>query len=149
MSQRPIVRSPKKEVQKFESFNSFPGDSSQQNYNIRTASVKETLMGFKLTVVITTAGVTANTANLLLYISKNAETRTPSVTAHTSTPMDREVILDEFFAIPAAAGVQTLVIESKQKRKLNQGDIMKFSIINGATYADMSVNCKFVHYIGQ
>lgn len=152
MSQRPtvLIRSPKKEVQRYLSIYSATTTVAAQNRIIRTSTQKETLMGYKLKFSVACEAAANNQLTaFIIYKSTNGEIRAPPLAAVVSEAVDSNIIHQGVLLTPSGVGQYEHVVESKQKRKLQPGDVLYISITS--TFNDVNITFHDIvqFYIGQ
>lgn len=154
-NQKVIVRSPRKDVRRVSAHQWDVAWNTQQDYVLHTASEKETLMGFKIDVMVACMGaLTGNFLNvtwgLMIKSAAGAITIPSVVSLDKSLQPDYIILKSEMIPDGTNAPVvYRYTIESKAKRKLAKGDTVIISAIAPTTEANANLNWNVLMYIGE
>lgn len=156
MSQKPpavVYRNPKKEVHREWYFDDFLFNTTAYTMDLYTATDKCTIMGYELEIVMVNHENTPTEDERynewVLYVSSHAsDVRTPP-TDGGSGAMDKQVIdAGRQPLVDAQIITDTYEKKSRQKRKMNKGDILKLTAKQNATDVKCRIYVKAFIYIG-
>lgn len=147
-----IYRNAKKKVRRIYTQGTFTASTTASHVTIWTAPEKCTIMGYDIFMEKNaTAGATGDSiTGFQFYVDPAARDRAPSAsTALAAEDLDSEIFEKGMFQVSAPGEHPVKRFKTRKRRKMNKGDLIKFSFISAAIDANYRTHYSGIIYIGE